>query len=240
METALKSYKKEMDYSYSFGAFPTFELVKARPESVIKVLVSPDYHEEGGESLLSLCADKGVEVEQNGRLVTRLARKENCFVIGVFKKYVCKIDGKKSHIALVNPGNMGNMGTIIRTMLGFGIEDLALLEGGVDIADPKVVRASMGAIFRIRYQRFDSMEEYLSQFGGRDIYTFMLNGETPLDKISRGSVPFSLVFGNEATGLSDKYHELGQSVVIRHSGDIDSLNLSIAAGMAIYEFTRQK
>ena len=55
-----------------------------------------------------------------------------------------------NHVVLVNPGDMGNMGTIIRTMLGFNYSNLAIIKPGVDVFDPRVIRASMGALFNTR------------------------------------------------------------------------------------------
>lgn len=240
MELSLKTYKKEFEYSYAFGAFPAIELIKARPHEILKVLVSSAYREDGGANLLELCSEKGIEVEYNDRIFNRLSPKENCFVIGVFNKYKSAVEENKAHVALVNPSNMGNLGTIIRTMLGFGIKDLAIIGGGVDTLDPKAVRASMGAIFRINFEYFDDVEDYMKRCENRDIFTFMLDGEFSLDKLPEKNAerPFTLVFGNEATGLDAKYRKIGQSVVVRHSNEIDSLNLSIAVGIALYEFTK--
>ena len=55
---------------------------------------------------------------------------------------------------------MGNMGTIIRTCVGFGIKNLAVIEPAVDIFNPKVVRASMGAVFHVNICRYDSFDTY--------------------------------------------------------------------------------
>ena len=52
-------------------------------------------------------------------------------------------------------------------------------------------------------------------------------------------VPFSLIFGNEAAGLPVEFASVGQSVRIRHTDSIDSLNLSLAAGIGLYEFTKK-
>lgn len=239
MQTGFKPYKKNFEYSYSFGAFPTIELIKARPENVLKVLVSSAYREEGSANLTALCRKMGVETEINDKLISRLCPKENCFVIGVFNKYSCEIDRKAPHVALDNPGNMGNLGTIIRTMLGFRVKNLAIIGGGADILDPKAVRASMGAIFRINFACFDSIESYAADFCGRDLYPFMLDGEYALNALPpREDKPFTLIFGNEATGLDEKYRGIGHSVVIKHSNEIDSLNLSIAVGIALYQFSK--
>lgn len=173
MQSGFKSYKKDFEYSYAFGAFPTVELIKAKPDRVIKVLVSTSYREDGDFSLEDLCREKGIEVEYNDKLIRRIAPKENCYVVGVFNKYACTLDGDASHVALANPSNMGNLGTIIRTMLGFGVKNLAIIGGGADILDPKVVRASMGAIFRINFSYFDSIESYTEKYGSRDLYPFI-------------------------------------------------------------------
>ena len=65
-----------------------------------------------------------------------------------------------NHVVLVNPGDMGNMGTIMRTMLGFNYYNLAIIRPGVDVFDPRVLRASMGAMFHLNIEYFDSFEDY--------------------------------------------------------------------------------
>ena len=60
-----------------------------------------------------------------------VSNKENCYIIGVFKKYESKINPKSNHVVLVNPSNMGNLGTIIRTAIGFGINDIAIISPAV-------------------------------------------------------------------------------------------------------------
>jgi len=69
------------------------------------------------------------------------------------------------------------------------------------------------------------------------IYTFMLNGAKSLKEVGHNpNELFALVFGNEATGLDDSFLNIGTSVIIKHTNRIDSLNLTIAAGIALYEF----
>ena len=98
----------------------------------------------------------------------------------------------------------------------------------------------MGSLFHLNFQYFDSFAEYKSAYGeGRNMYPFMLKGSVGLDQLQRNKGElYSLVFGNEATGLPDEFLQEGQSVRIRHTDNIDSLNLSLAAGIAIYEFTK--
>lgn len=237
MDVALKTYKKEFAHSYSFGVFPTIELIQARPQSVVKVLLSQAGRKNRGVAKLeALCERRHIKAEENDRLVERLAPKENVYAIGVFRKYAGILKGAENHIVLVNPGDMGNLGAIIRTALGFGVANIALIRPAADIFDPRVVRSSMGALFRVEFQYFDTFAEYKQQCR-RNFYTFMTNGKQTLAE-TEFKRPFSLVFGNESTGLPDEYLDIGASVSIPHNKRIDSLNLTIAVGVALYEATR--
>lgn len=234
-EQTIKPYKKDVDYSYTLGAFPTYEMIETRPEIVQKVLVHTGYTDS--EKLHEICGRKGISVEYNDKLINRLSDKENCYVAGVFHKFDCQLQADRPHIVLVNPSNMGNLGTILRTAVGFGIYDIAVILPGADIFHPKTVRSSMGAIFRLNYQLYHSFEAYQEQFKDHDIFTFMLNGEKPLTiKECPKSELFSLVFGNEATGLNDSFLSVGTSIIIPQSPHVDSLNLTIAVGIGAYVF----
>lgn len=233
----IKTYKKNFDYSYTFGMFPTVELIQSRPDKVIKVLVSSQYKSESNADIFDICKKYNIKTEINDKSINRISDKENNFVVGVFSKYECDLSFDESHIVLVNPGNMGNMGTIIRTLTGFGLSNLAIISPGVDIFDPKVVRASMGSLFRINYKYFDSFDAYKEIFKNHKVYTFMLDGAKSLKVIKHDEdTVFSLVFGNEATGLDSSFAKAGTSVLIKHTDRIDSLNLTIAAGIAMYHF----
>ncbi len=239
MDVQLKSYKKSFEYSYSLGVFPTLELLNFKHDKVIKVVISENSREnQGVMKILDICKKKGIEVEINNKAINRISKKENCYAIGVFEKYETMLNPLKDHVVLVNPSDMGNLGTIIRTILGFNIKELAIIRPAVDIYDPKVVRASMGALFRLHFQYFDDFESYMGSFN-HDIYPFMLNAKETIHTVSpKGDKPFSLVFGNEGSGLGDEFLDIGTSVIIPHSDEIDSLNLSIAVGIASYEMTK--
>lgn len=235
-----KKYQSKCDYSYTLGAFPTIELLKNKPDKVIKVLIHPDMNSEEQLNILTkLCDNNGIPLITSKAEVERLRDKENIFCIGIFNKYDEKLADSKGHVVLVNPGDMGNLGTIIRTSIGFGINDLAIIEPAADIFNPKVVRASMGALFQLRFRRYQSFEEYESGNKGRSLYPFMLKGATDLQKLTRDkNEKYALIFGNEATGLPDEFADKGTGILIRHEKTIDSLNLSMACGIALYEFTK--
>ena len=240
MQLQYKRYNDKAEYSYCFGPFPTFELIENRPQEAIEVLYHSQTSEAIREKLQRICQDQGIPCEQNDKVIQRIRDKENCLVIGVFKKHESVLFMDRPHVVLVNPSDMGNLGTIIRTAVGFGIPDLAIIRPGAAICHPKTVRASMGSLFRLNFQYFDSFAEYKRAYGeDRKMYPFMLKGSVGLDQLQRDEGElYSLIFGNEATGLPDEFLGEGQSVRIRHTDNIDSLNLSLAAGIAIYEFTK--
>lgn len=240
MQLPYKRYNDKAEYSYCFGPFPTFELIENRPQEAIEVLYHSQTSDAIRNKLQSICQRQGIPCEQNDKVIQRIRDKENCLVVGVFKKHESVLAMDRPHVVLVNPSDMGNLGTIIRTAVGFGLPDLAIIRPGAAICHPKTVRASMGSLFHLNFQYFDSFAEYKSAYGeGRNMYPFMLKGSVGLDQLQRNKGElYSLVFGNEATGLPDEFLQEGQSVRIRHTDNIDSLNLSLAAGIAIYEFTK--
>lgn len=232
----IKSYKKDFDYSYTLGAFPTFELIKYRTEQVLEIFVHSSFTDM--EKLTELCAEKKVRLTVNDKIINKLSDKGNVYVIGVFMKFEDKLEEKTPHVVLVNPSDMGNVGNIVRSAAAFNVRDLAIIEPAADIFNPKTVRASMGSIFRIRHRRYQSFEEYRNTVvEERELFTFMLNGEHQLT-VANCPKPevYSLIFGNEATGLDDSFLNVGTSIIIPQSELVDSLNLTIAAGVGMFVF----
>jgi RNA methyltransferase, TrmH family len=234
----IKPYKKGVDYSYTLGAFPTYELIKGHPELVKAVYIHSTFTDR--ESLIKLCSDNNISVLTDDKLIHKISDKENCYVIGVFDKYECSLEQNKSHIVLVNPSNMGNLGTIIRTAVGMGIHDIALITPCADLFNPKTIRSSMGALFKLRNQHFNSFGEYRDKYPNHDVFTFMLNGANTLEIQNCPKTElFTLVFGNEATGLDDSFLSQGTSICIPQSLEVDSLNITIAVGIGTFIFTHQ-
>ena len=233
----VSSYKRDGEYTYALGATVTMEYLNIRPDLVEGVIIHPKFDSEDTIARInSICSANGIASEISEKPFNILSKKGNCFVIGVIRKDPETIvDG--CHVVLVNPSDAGNMGTIIRTCAGFGIMNIAVITPAVDVFDPKTIRASMGARSRVKMELFDDFSEYEERFPGNRLYPFMLDGSTLLQKTSI-SEPFSLVFGNEATGLPALFQSKGQPVRIEHTANIDSLNLPTAVGIAIYEATK--
>ena len=238
----LEAYDKSLDYSYAPGIFPATECLKNAQDRCLRLLLSSASEKsEGAAKLRSAAESCGVRVEIADRALERISRKENCFAAMVYKKREGVFDENAPHIVLVNPSDSGNLGTILRTALGFGLVNIAIIRPAVDSDDPRVTRASMGAAFSLNVRHFDSFDDYRREFPQRQLFPFMLTGAVPLaEAVKKVSGPFSLVFGNEATGLPDVFAAYGTSTLIPHSGKIDSLNLAIAAGIGMYAFKNRQ
>lgn len=214
--------------SYALGTFPTLELLSHRPNDVTRIYISskatPDIREKfSAHSLI---------VAQNDHMISRLSKAENIYVIGEFNRYTAELDIRADHVVLDRVSDMGNLGTIIRTMVGFNCFNLALVNPSADIFHLKVIRASMGAVFQINFSYFDSFSEYQSAFP-RNYYPFFSDAGCTL-QTSSFETPYSLIFGNEGAGLPDGYKNIGTTVKIEQSDNIDSLNLSVAAAVALH------
>ena len=238
----LEPYSRKLDYSYQLGVFPSLMLLEARPECAQRLLLHPQGLEnEGVVKLRERCRALGVREEIAERVLRRESKKDNCFAGLVFRKYDCPLDPAASHAVLCQISDNGNAGTALRSLLGFGVRDVAFVRPCVDVFDPHVLRASMGAFFKLRVRVYDEFDAYRAEFPDRALYPFMLDGARPLNAVAReAKPPFSLVFGNEQTGLPPRFAELGQSVLIPPRDEIDSLNLAVAVSVGTYVFMHNK
>jgi TrmH family RNA methyltransferase len=133
----------------------------------------------------------------------------------------------------------GNTGTILRTALGLGAAGIIALPGTVEVTNPKVLRGSMGAVFRLPWVELTT-EELLSWMKAQKVtlLTASMDGE-PIGGIQLRP-PLALVVGNEGAGLSPALSQAGQPVSIPIHQGTESLNVAVAAGILLYEVTRAR
>ena len=238
---ALEAYKRELDYSYAPGLFPSLEAMTKRPELMRRLLVSSKGQDsEGVKKLMALAEEKHIRVETADKALSRISGKDNCFAAAVFEKRPLPLDGACDHVVLHHISDQGNLGTILRTALGFGYHDIAIIRPAADVYDPKVVRASMGALFSLRVTEYADFSDYWQEFGPRAAYPFMLDGSVQMDDAAIDAPhPCALIFGNEGSGLPPEFQQVGQPVRIPSSDEVDSLNLAIAAAIGMYAFRRK-
>lgn len=136
----------------------------------------------------------------------------------------------------------GNLGTIIRTAEGAGITGIILSDSSVDVYNPKVIRATMGSIYRVPFYQSRNFYELLTQVKARgiEIYAAHLQG-IPYDTEGCFCNRCAFLIGNEANGLSDRASELADTRIrIPMEGRVESLNAAVAAAILMYEASRQR
>ena len=134
----------------------------------------------------------------------------------------------------------GNLGTIFRTAEGAGASGIIMTKGCADLFNPKVVRSTMGSIYRVPFFVTDDIEQTISLVKNAQIEVFAahLKGEHFYDEIEYKDAAF--LIGNEGRGLKDSTASLADTYIkIPMSGELESLNASMAAGILMYEHNRQ-
>ena len=132
----------------------------------------------------------------------------------------------------------GNVGTMLRSALGLGAAGVIALKGTAELANPKVVRGSMGALFRLPSVATDAggFLEWAEQ-DGRRIWIADADG-APLDTAPRGE-RVAVVVGNEGAGVSQELSQRAdRRLAIPLAAGAESLNVAIAAGILLYEVRR--
>lgn len=144
-------------------------------------------------------------------------------------------------VFLENLRDPGNLGTIVRTAEGAGMTGVILSKESVDIYNPKVVRSTMGSIFRMPVLYVEHIREAMNkaQEAGVVLYATHLKGQKYYDEISYGAKT-GIVIGNEANGLTEETAAQADSYVkIPMCGQVESLNAAVATSVMMYEIFRQ-
>lgn len=145
-------------------------------------------------------------------------------------------------VALENLQDPGNLGTILRTAEGAGATGVLLSSGCVDIYNPKVVRSTMGAIFRVPFYYTDDLRRDLLALRGKGMqwYAAHLEGSVDYDEAAYCG-PVGILIGNESQGLTEEMAALAdQRIRIPMCGQAESLNAAVAASVLMYEANRQR
>ena len=143
-------------------------------------------------------------------------------------------------VALVSPQDPGNVGSILRTIEAVGAGALFLLDGGVELFHPTLVRASMGTLFRIPVVQLDfqAFQDWARQTEVR-LVASSAHAEGDYLAASPVAPPWVLVMGNEQKGLSpEQIAACDLAVAIPMRGRTSSLNLAVVAGILLYALSR--
>ena len=144
-------------------------------------------------------------------------------------------------IALEDLQDPGNVGTILRTAEAAGAAGILLSRQSADLFNPKTVRATMGAVYRLPFLYVESLTESVQELKrrGYTVYAAKMDGRLYDEKDYTKKTVF--LIGNEGNGLTAQMQkEADEAVCIPMEGKTESLNASVAAGILMYEAARQR
>ena len=148
-----------------------------------------------------------------------------------------KIGGK--FLALDNVQDPNNLGTIFRSAEAFGVSGVILSADCCDVYNPKVVRGSMGAVFRLPFLTVDSLETFFLETPGLHTYAAVLDSGAERVTDIRFTEPCAVVIGNEGNGIRQTTVSACQhKITIPMDGKAESLNASVAAAILIWEMVK--
>ena len=143
-------------------------------------------------------------------------------------------------VALDDVQDPGNVGTILRTVDSVGLKQILISKGTADVFNPKVVRSTMGAIFRVKVIECESFKDTLkeTQKNGYKVMCTSLDAKNSIYKTN--FTKKVIVVGNEANGVSKDILSIAdEKAIIPMLGKTESLNVSVATGIILYEYVRQ-
>ncbi|MGD1995858.1 MAG: RNA methyltransferase [Anaerolineae bacterium] len=133
----------------------------------------------------------------------------------------------------------GNLGTILRTALAAGVEEVLLAPGTVDATNPKVVRAGAGAHFRLPVAALE-WEAIAEAVAGCRVYLAQTEGDRIYTEVD-WSESVAVIVGGEAAGAGRRARALAlESVFIPMTGEVESLNAAVATAVVLFEVVRQR
>ena len=166
-------------------------------------------------------------------------------LVGVSNKIVKKLEksdliNKTFILILFDISDPGNLGTILRSADAFGVELVISVGNSADLESGKVVRSSAGSIFNveIRESNLSNLIQQLEGFRG-SIYQTKADAKLSIEELDLQK-PAIWIFGNEARGLADFPSNLGIDVSIPMQGKTESLNVSTAATLCMYETAKSR
>ncbi len=210
----------------------TSRAAKQYPESVLTVCSATTSSFEIEDTLASYLAD--TQTPQGIFCICTLPQRQELSV--------GRLSPQGRYAALECVQDPSNLGTIIRAAEAFGLDGLILSDGCCDPYSPKVLRGSMGGVFRLPLFFTDSLADSLETLNNQGLKTaacVVNNDAVPIEKASLGAGTVCVI-GNEGNGLSAKTQKAcSLNITIPMAGRAESLNASVAAGIVFWEMVRE-
>ncbi len=226
----IKMFEEARDGGHLIKAYVTEELYEE------KIGEDPDYFKGAACETVTEQVMKAASDTLAPQGVLAVVKRKEYNLSEIIKKQTVNL------VLLEDLRDPGNLGTIVRTAEGAGVTGIILNQSSVDIYNPKVIRATMGAIYRMPFvyvkDFYGALEEIKA--AGISVYAAHLKAAVEYDSLSYPEKSAVLI-GNEAKGLSEEAAALSTcNIIIPMEGKVESLNAGIAAALIMYEIYRQK
>ena len=224
-------------------------------------LVKEALQENANIKQIVLC-DDCEKVENISKELMYEIAKHNCiYVTNKIFKYISEVQAPQGILAVIEKNNAngeidynediivalddiqdpGNLGTILRTVDSIGLKQILVSKGTADSYNPKVVRSTMGAIFRVKIIECENLEQTLKEIKKHKFKIVVSSLQTDNSVYDIKYNKIVVVIGNEANGVEKSIQEISdEKIKIPMLGKTESLNASVATGIILYEYVRQK
>ncbi|MFA9465358.1 MAG: TrmH family RNA methyltransferase [Velocimicrobium sp.] len=222
------------------------KMVEEARNRILKVYISESYYKEDCMKTTVLNQDM-VEIVEDKifREISETITPQGILAIVRMPQYNLEKFLSMEHpffMLLEDLRDPGNLGTILRTAEGAGVDGVILSKDSVDLFNPKVVRSTMGSIFRMPFLYVEDFHKTLKilQKNGVALYATDLNGNNYFNMESYED-SCGIIIGNEANGITKETKLIADCLVkIPMEGKVESLNAAIAAALMMYEVYGQR
>ena len=237
-----QSFRNKQKMTIIEGAHLTAEWLKCFGAPDFCVISSSSKRSEEVESIIQKCEELNTETIE---LEAKIYSKISPVIEGVGVLFVVKIPENQSvdfcedAIILDRVQDPGNLGTILRSAVGFGVKQIICSKGTVSAWSPKVLRAGMGAHFKLQIFENQDLNEAISKVE-TPIFATSLQAEKSIYD-ENFTTKTAWIFGNEGAGVSlELLSKVKNQVIIPQVGQIESLNVAMAVTVCLAEQARQR
>lgn len=241
-----KAKEREEQGIFVVEGFKMFE--EAREEGILqKAYISESFYQEQLLDKPQFFESLNMEIITDSVFQEISQTKTPQGIMGTVKQARYSLDSMLSApevclLVLEDIRDPGNLGTMIRTAEGAGITGVIFNSSSVDIYNPKVIRSTMGSIYRVPFYQSTDFYQTLETIRQQGIVIFAAHlmgmDYTSEDNFRRNC---AILIGNEANGLSRRASELADKLIrIPMAGKVESLNAAVAASILMYEASRQR
>lgn len=240
-----KSNARKKHNAYIIEGIRMFKELKK--DEILDVFASESFEAENGEILSEIYPEYETVSDRIFESVSDTKTPQGVMAVVKRKEYTLekileKRDTPHSLLILDSLQDPGNLGTLVRAGEGAGITGIIMNETTVDIYNPKVIRSTMGSVFRVPFIYVKDLKEVIQKLYSKNvnIYASSLEGAIEYDDPDY-TKDIAFIIGNEAAGISKEVLDIVKDKVkIPMLGEVESLNAAVAGSILMYEAARQK